>query len=343
MIKPLKRKLTYLLAIFTISALLLIWIFFGGTTYAPQKIFFYIRTGSDYATVKKELKAQGILRNTFFFDILSSAVSYQKHVKPGRYEIHEGMSLMQLVKKLKRGTQSEIRLVIKKVRTKEEFASLIGKHEFEVHAEEALQFLKDPKKLSPYGLDTTNVMTIIIPNSYLLYWNGGFEKIFNRLKKEHDLFWEGSRQNKAKNLGFTEKEIYIIASIVEEETTKTEDKPKIASVYINRLRKGMKLEADPTVKFAMRNFGLTRILHEHLTTPSPYNTYFVKGLPPGPICTPSISSIDAVLNASDTDFLFFVAKPDFSGYSNFTGDYNQHLKNAHAYQDALDKLQQKQK
>ncbi len=146
---------------------------------------------------------------------------------------------------------------------------------------------------------------------------------------------------KARELGFSPEEIYTIASIVEEETNMKSDKGKIARVYINRINKGMKLEADPTVKFAMRNFELTRIMHKHLSYPSAYNTYYQKGLPPGPICTPSIETIDEVLNAPESDHIFFVAKPTFDGYSNFSSTYAQHQEYARAYQKALDELMNK--
>jgi UPF0755 protein len=186
-------------------------------------------------------------------------------------------------------------------------------------------------------------LTIIVPNSYLFWWNGSFKKIFERLKKQHDYFWEGERTQKAKSKGYSPEQIYTIASIVEEETNMEADKGKIASVYFNRVAKNMKLEADPTVKYAMRDFGLKRILHGHLNYSSPFNTYQNKGLPPGPICTPSINTIDAVLNAPKTDYIFFVAKPDFNGYSNFAATYAEHQKYAKAYQQALDSLIAKRK
>ena len=181
-------------------------------------------------------------------------------------------------------------------------------------------------------------MTAIIPNTYLLQWNSTFKKLFTRLKSEEEKFWTDDRKAKAAAKNLTPAEVYTMASIVEEETNKPEDKLLIASSYINRINKGMKLEADPTVKYAMRNFGLKRILHGHLQYESPYNTYRNVGLPPGPICTPSTKTIDAVLGAPKTDYIFFVAKPDFKGYSNFAATYAEHLVFAKAYQKALDSL-----
>ena len=199
-----------------------------------------------------------------------------------------------------------------------------------------MQFLSNNDSLRPYSIDSNTVATIIVPNTYTFYWITPLGKIFSKLKAASDEFWsEDSRLDKAKQMGFTPKEIYTIASIVEEETNKEADKGKIASVYINRYHKGMALGADPTIKFALKDFSLKRILFQHLSVQSPYNTYKNKGLPPGPICTPSTNTIDAVLNAPATDYVYFVAKPDFSGYSNFSSNFAEHSQYAKQYQQAL--------
>ena len=313
------------------------WNIIGPTVNAPESKYFYIKTGSTYADVKKDLLEQNIIKNGFFFERISRQTGFHQKVKAGRYEIKEGSSLLSLVRMLKAGNQSAVRFVVNKLRTKEDLASRIGMY-FEADSTEAIRFLTNNDSLATFGLDTNTVMTAVIPNSYLFWWNGSFKRVFTRLKDQHDKFWDGKRDEKARAMGFTPAQIYTIASIVEEETNKQEDKGKIASVYINRVHKGMKLEADPTVKYAMRNFGLKRILHGHLAYASPYNTYQQTGLPPGPICTPSINTIDAVLDAPETDYIFFVAKPDFNGYSNFAATYPEHLVYARAYQKALDSL-----
>lgn len=310
--------------------------FFGPSLNAPKNNFFYVKTGSEYDDVKSSIIREQILDNTFFFDIVSTLFNYKK-IKPGKYEINRSTSLFSLVRKLKAGSQTPVRFVITKLRTKEDFAAKIGVN-FEVDSTTAIRFLLNNDSLAQYNLDTNSVMSILIPNTYMMWWNGPIRKLIVRLQQQQQLFWEGNRKQKADQLGLTPLQVYTIASIIEEETNKEKDKGFIASVYINRLKKNMKLEADPTVKYAMRAFELKRVFHQHLTTPSVYNTYLNKGLPPGPICTPSINTIDAVLNSPTTDYLFFVAKPDFSGYSIFTSDYNEHLKNAHLYQEALNKL-----
>ncbi len=313
------------------------WNIFGPTVTAPESKYFFIKTGSSYADVKANLIDQGIIKSPFFFERVANQANYSNAVKPGRYEISKGSSLVSLVRMLKAGRQTPVRLVINKLRTKEDLAGKIG-NLFEADSAEAIRFLTSNDSLAPFLLDTNTVMTTVIPNTYLFWWNGSFKKIFTRLKDQHDKFWMGKRTEKAKLLGFSPEQVYTIASIVEEETNKQDDKGKIASVYINRIRKGMKLEADPTVKYAMRNFALKRILHGHLSYPSPYNTYQQNGLPPGPISTASISTIDAVLDAPETNYIFFVAKPDFNGYSNFASTYEEHLRYARAYQQALDSL-----
>lgn len=313
------------------------WQVLGPVVSAPEGKYFHIKTGSGYDVVREKLLNEGIIRSGFFFDKLSGRAGYVNHVKPGRYEIKEGMSLLNLVRMLKSGRQSAVRLVINKLRTKEDFASKIGKL-MEADSTEAISFLNNIDSLAPYQLDTNTVMTTIIPNSYMVWWNGPFRKVFDRLHEQQAMFWEGERTEKAQALGLSPQQVYTLASIVEEESNKNDEKDKIASVYLNRIRKGMRLEADPTVKFAMRDFGLKRILKIHLAYESPYNTYQNKGLPPGPICTPSIPSIDAVLNAPETDYIFFAAKPEFNGYHNFASTYTQHLVYANAYRRALDSL-----
>ena len=186
------------------------------------------------------------------------------------------------------------------------------------------------------GVDTNTLMTIIIPDTYFLNWNTSLKNILQRLQNEQEKFWQkDNREQKAAALNLTPKQVYTLASIIEEETNKNDEKENIASVYINRLHKGMPLAADPTIKFALKNFALKRIYYGYLTMPSPYNTYKNKGLPPGPICTPQPVTIDAVLNAPKTNYLFFVAKSDFSGYHQFTDNFAEHEKYAKLYQQAL--------
>jgi UPF0755 protein len=310
------------------------WKIFGPQVNAPADGYFYISTGSSYETVLHELKEKNLLSSTFYFELINRFRHYDVRIRPGKYKITQGMSTWRLFSMLRNGSQEAVRFVINKCRTKEELASRIGKY-FETDSLNAIKMLNNPDTLQQWGIDTTTALSLIIPNTYLFHWNASFSQIFKKLNRQHDLFWEGERTNKAKQLGLEPLQAYILASIVEEETNKEEDKSKIASVYINRLNKGMKLQADPTVKYAMKNFGMNRIYLKHLSYESPYNTYLHNGLPPGPICTPSINTIDEVLNAPKTHWLYFVAKPDFSGYSVFEESYAAHQINAKRYQEAL--------
>lgn len=312
------------------------WQLFGPVVKAPEGNYFYINTGTSFTDMRSALLHQKIIPNGFVFDQVSKRADFTLP-KPGRYKISDDESLVELVRMLKHGRQSPVRLVITKLRTKEDLAGRIGKN-FETDSSDMARVLLNNDSLREYGVDTHTVMTLVIPNTYEITWNGTPRKFMNRLKTEHDRFWNDARKRKAASKSLSPQQVYTMASIVEEETNKKTDKPLIASVYINRIRKGMKLEADPTVKYAMRAFGLTRIYFDYLKYNSPYNTYQNTGLPPGPICTPSIESIDAVLNAPETDYIFFVAKPDFKGYSNFASNYEQHKVYANMYRKALDSL-----
>jgi UPF0755 protein len=333
---PMKKILLIAVLLVLLVGAYVGWQLFGPTVSSPDGGYLFIKTGASYSDVKRSLR-KGIIASDFFFDKVAARVDYDKNIKPGRYEIKDGSSLVSLVKMLKRGQQSPVRLVINKLRTKEDLAGKIGKN-FEADSASIIAFLLNNDSLAKYNYDTNTILTMVIPNTYQITWNGPFKKIFTRLKNEHDKFWTRERLQKAAQLQLTPEKVYTIASIVEEETNKKGDKSLIASVYINRVKKGMRLEADPTVKYAMRDFGLKRIRHGHLDYPSPYNTYRNAGLPPGPICTPSVETLDEVLNTKPTDYIFFVAKPDFKGYSNFATTYAEHLVFAKAYQKALDSL-----
>jgi UPF0755 protein len=333
-----KKKIILGTLLFLLAAAgFLAWQVFGPTVSAPEGKYFYIKTGSGYADVKKGLVDQQILSGTFFFDIIAKQIKYTGSVKAGRYEIKNGMSLFNLLRMLRSGRQSAVKLVITKLRTKEDLAQKIAAG-FECDSAAFFKILNNTDSLRKYHLDSNTAMTAIIPNTYNILWNTPAASIFKKLFDEKEKFWNEERMAKAKALNMTPEEVYTLASIVEEETNKEHDKGLIASVYMNRIAAGIKLQADPTVKFAMKNFGLKRILFKHLIFDSPFNTYQNAGLPPGPICTPSVKTIDAVLNAPQTNYIYFVAKPDWSGLSNFTHSDVEHMVNAKNYQHFLDSV-----
>ncbi len=310
------------------------WKLFGPTVNAPKEKYFYIKTGSSYEDVKQQLIDEKLISGGFFFDKTAAVLGYKSAVKPGRYEIKEGTSIFSLVRQLKSGKQAPVNLVINKLRIKESLASLVGRN-MECDSASVMRFLNNPDSLASVGLDSNTLMTAVIPNTYTFLWNTPFSKIFKRLDAEQEKFWTTERKQKAAALNLTTRQAYVLASIVEDETAKEEDKGKIASVYLNRMETGMKLGADPTVIFALKDFSIRRVLKVHTQFESPYNTYLHSGLPPGPVCTPSIKTIDAVLNAPVTNYLYFVAQPNLTGFSNFASTYEEHMKYAKQYQDWL--------
>lgn len=308
---------------------------FGPSVAAPSEKYFYIRTGDDMNAVKENLVGQKVIGNTSWFNRVAGWLKY-KTVKPGRYEIKKGMSLYNLVKMLRGGLQSPVKMVITKERTNEMFAGKMGKR-FDVECDslQMIDFLHNNDLLKKYGVDSNTALSIVMPYTYSLNWNSTPDKIFEQFYTAYKKFWTTERKIKADSLHLTPLQIISLASIVEEETNKKADKYNIASTYLNRIRIGMKLQADPTVKFAMKNFALKRVTGVHLKTDSPYNTYMYAGIPPGPICTPSIESIEAVLDAPKTEYLYFVASHKFDGSSVFTTNHDDHIKVARLYQQEL--------
>ncbi|HVI48261.1 MAG TPA: endolytic transglycosylase MltG [Chitinophaga sp.] len=310
---------------------------FGPNTKAfGDSRYFYVRTGSTYANVLEGLEDQGIVRNRNSFNWVAQQLDYPSRVKAGRYKIARGMSNFEIVKMLRSGKQSPVTLVINKLRTKDDFIRKVSTS-LEADSTALRALMQDQVYLRQFGLDTNMVMCAVVPNTYEFYWNTSAENVFKKLEKEREEFWTDERKEKARALGLTPNQVTVLASIVDEESNKLDEKPFIASVYLNRYRKGMRLQADPTVKFALQDFALKRIREGHTQFDSPYNTYRYSGLPPGPICTPSEKTLNAVLNTPETDYLYFCARADFSGYHAFAATYEEHLVNAKKYQAELNK------
>lgn len=322
-----------------LAAVVVITGFLGYKLFKPavsnkQNAFFYIHTGDKLADVRNNLVSQHFIKGDGFS--LACKILRFSNVKPGRYKIPDGISVYKLVRLLRSGNQAEIKMTIIKERTPELFAGKIGKKfDLECDSLQMINFLRNNDTLQRYGLDTNTVMAVIMPYTYNLKWNTSPAKIFSQLYSTYQQFWTNERKVKADSLHLSPLEVITLASIVDEETLKKSDKALIASTYLNRLKMGWPLQADPTVKFAMKDFALKRILSVHLKTVSPYNTYINKGLPPGPICTPQPETIDAVLNAPKTEYLYFVASSNFDGSSVFTTNLADHSKFAKLYQQEL--------
>jgi len=301
-----------------------------------QDEYLYIHTGATFEQVLQSLKESGMVKDINSFRLVANTMKLPQHVHAGKYRIKPGMSNFAIIRMLRSGLQVPVKLVINKLRTKGDLIHLLSAN-LEADSARLLQMLSDKDFLTTLDADAETVMGLIRPDTYEFYWNTSAENVLKKLKKHNDRFWTAARVQKAQAQGITPMQAVIIASIVEEETNIGSDKPYIATVYLNRLRRGMKLQADPTVKFAIGDFTIRRITGAMLLYESPYNTYMYGGLPPGPICTPSGQSLNAVLDAPHNGYLYFCAKDDLSGRTAFASSLTEHVNNANAYHRALNK------
>jgi UPF0755 protein len=296
----------------------------------------YIATGSGFQQLVDTLNRNGYIDDIKTFKWVSSLKKYDQRVQPGAYTLKSGWCNNQLINLLRAGIQTPVKVTFNNIRFREELAGRLARF-LEPDSAAFLKTLNSDKTANDLGLTCESFPVIIIPNTYEIYWNTTPQEFVGRMKREFDQFWNEARKKKASELSLTQLEIVTIASIIQEETNKNDEKSRMAGVYINRLKRGWLLQADPTVKYALGNFLIKRVLTEYLSVNSPYNTYKYAGLPPGPINFPSISSIDAVLNAERHNFMYFCAKEDFSGFHNFALSLSEHSRNAARYQSALNK------
>lgn len=293
----------------------------------------YIRDGETTEQVFARLDSVAAPGHAASFRFLARMTGYGPAVRTGHYLVSK-TSTLDLLRHLKNGIQEPVRIHVPVVNLPQDLAKRLAKKLATDSASFATAFA-DSALLSTYDLKPAELFCMILPDTYELYWDLTPKAFLDRMKRENKRFWNDERQAKAKAAGLTPKEVVTLASIVEKETANKEEKPTIAGLYLNRLRKGMKLGADPTVKFAVGDFALRRILNKHLQTDSPYNTYQHEGLPPGPICLPERESIEAVLNYEPNEYLYMCAKEDFSGRHNFARTGEEHMANARRYQKAL--------
>lgn len=328
------------------SAGFLYYIVFGNNVSAlpantpPHDL--HIPTGATYQQVLDSLETNHILRNTTYFGWVAKMMKYGNKIYPGRYIIEPGTDNRTLITKLRIGNQDPVNYTINNIRTKEQLIASTAQ-KLEVNANELSTLLNDTTFLRAKGLTPDNVIAVFMNDTYQFNWNTDARTFFNRMYKEYDKFWTDERKQLAAAQNLNNFQVIALAAIVEEETAKTDEMDEIARLYLNRLKINMPLQADPTVKYAVGDFTLKRILHEHLAVQSPYNTYLNTGLPPGPIRIPAKTSIEAVLHPADHNYVYMCAREDFSGYHNFAETYEQHLINAHKYQDELDRQQQLRK
>ncbi len=293
-----------------------------------------IPSGGTFKSVQDTLYKYNYVQDLVAFSVLAKILSYDENVKPGLYMLESDMSNLAAVRHLRSGNQTAVKVTFNNIRLKDELAEKITKN-LEASAADFQQLLEDPAVQEKYGFDDETIMSMFIPNTYEFFWNTSAEKLMDRMHREYKNFWNEDRLNKAASLNLDPKEVSTMASIVQAESQKHDESPRIAGVYLNRLERGIALQADPTLVYASGDFSIRRVLNVHKEIDSPYNTYMYKGLPPGPINLPSIQSIDAVLNYEDHNYLYFCAKEDFSGYHSFATNLTQHLQNARRYQRAL--------
>lgn len=307
--------------------------FFVANT-GDKDTYLYIRTNSNFEDVIASIRADGLVKDTATFRWAAEKMEYPGRVKAGKYKFAAGTSNRQLINMLGGGFQEPVRLRFDNIRLKENFAALLEK-QLEPDSLAFINLLIDPEYVESYGFDTENFFSMFIPNTYEFYWNTSADDFVKRMHTEYEKFWNNSRREKAARLDMTPQEVSTLASIVKGEALHVDEMPRIAGLYINRLRKGILLQADPTVIFANNDFSIRRVLYRHLRFDSPYNTYIYAGLPPGPIMMPSIASIDAVLDYETHNYIYMCAKDDFSGYHNFAVTLAEHNVNARKFQQAL--------
>lgn len=331
-----KRMFLYVGGCLLVAMCVVYGLFFSSISTADETVFVKIDADDNIDSVYTKVKAISHAVPYAGFKLAAKVSGYANRVRTGRYEVSTSIGSLRLLRHLMNRQQAPVRLTIPTVRTTDRLAAELSK-QLMPDSVAWVKVLQDKDLCKSLGYDTTTIMCVFIPNTYEIYWDVTPQKFLKKMKQENDAFWTDSRRQKAADAGLTPNEVIVVASIVEQETANNAEKPMIAGMYLNRYHKGMKLQADPTVKFATRQFQLRRIGGSILFTDSPYNTYKYAGLPPGPICIPSMASIEAVLNYVHHDYLYMCAKEDFSGTHNFARTYAEHQQNAQKYTDALNK------
>lgn len=310
-------------------------VYFAGNTTGKEK-FLYVRTGATLDDLFEELRRKDILTEIGTFSQAAAKMDLARSLKPGRYKLAKGMNNRSIINMLKSGNQEPVKLKFQNLRKKENFAAYLANN-LEPDSLTFISLLDSAALIEKYGFNKDNSYVMFIPNTYEMYWNVTASDFFDRMHKEYDKFWNDERKQKAAALNLTPIQVSILASIVDAEALYDKEMPIIAGLYLNRLNKGILLQADPTVIFANNDFTVKRVTNSLLQVQSKYNTYKYVGLPPGPIMMPSINAIDAVLNREKNNYIYMCAKEDFSGYHNFAVTVQEHELNAKKYRDALNK------
>ena len=332
----------FVLVLIAIVAVFVVWteVFAAKlTTKEAKEMRVYVDKNQNLADFVTNLETDSIIQKPqmFLFACRALGLKPTTILPPGCYPVFPEMTHLQLIQRVQRGEQVPVRLTINYMRLPEQFASKIS-NQLMMDSAEIMNYITDKQKMAELGYAPEHLFALVVRNTYEVWWTVSVEKLMQRLKKENDAFWNANnRRDKAQRLGLTIPEVITLASIVEEETNHQPEKSRVAGLYLNRLRKGIRLQSDPTVKYALKDFKLNRILFEHLKVDDPYNTYKYAGLPPGPIRLPSVATIDAVLNAEKHNYIYMCAHPDFNGTHNFAVTLAEHNRNAAKYHVALRK------
>lgn len=313
------------------------WIVKPTVNVQGKQVVIYVKTNQSFELVYQNLLNQQLLKHPQGFKQLAGWLKLPQQIKPGRYVIDKPISNLELVNMLLKGRQQPFNVVFNYAERKEDVAAFFAT-KLEADSAAIVNLLSDSVYLTAFGLNAANAICLFVPNTYNFYWNTTAEALIQRMASEYGKYWNEERKQKAAQAGFLPVEVATIASIVQKETNKLDEMPVVAGVYINRLRKNMPLQADPTVLFAINDKSIKRVTGKHLAVPSPYNTYLNAGLPPGPICAPSQQAIDAVLNYAQHKYYYFCAKDDLSGYHAFAINLDAHITNAAKYQRALNRM-----
>ncbi|TGE22993.1 endolytic transglycosylase MltG [Hymenobacter metallicola] len=300
--------------------------------------YLYIRTGSSFRAVLDSLQKHELLRDSATFAQVARWRDYPARVRPGRYLLTPELGNSALVDKLLQGPQDTVAFTLDAFKYKPQLVRQVAR-QLEADSTQLRLLLNDNGLLlRRYQLDTTTILTMFLPGPYRFLWNTSATQFLDSAAAMHHRFWTPQRRQRADSLKLTPTQVHVLASIVQRETSEPTDKPIIAGVYLNRLRSGMRLQADPTLLWAIGNFGVKRVLNKDKLVDSPYNTYKNKGLPPGPITSANRQTLNAVLKPAAHKYFFFCARPDRSGFSDFAETYAQHKRNARKYQHTLDSL-----
>lgn len=334
-----KKKIILSLVVITgvFAAYLWFAVFNHRLDFEKDSKYLYIKSDSEFNDVIKALNDQGIVPENYWFTELAELRHLPTNIYPGRYTIKNKITWNELIIFLRTGQIDEVTVTFNNVKNIQQLAEQVAKY-IEATEDELLSEFTNPETIKELGFNNATFITLFLPNTYRFYWNTSAEQFLTRMKKEYKNFWNEERKGKARQLGLSQSEITTLASIVQSEQSEVEEEwPIIAGLYLNRVRKGMKLQSDPTVIFATGDFTIRRVLNVHLKTNSPYNTYLYAGIPPGPIRIASTKAIDAVLNASKHNYIYMCAKADGKGRHAFTASYAEHLRNAALFQQALNK------